>query len=120
VDMLQFSCLQYIFVTIFALVPAVLLEPFPTGWDGSMYFALGYCGIASTLLAMTMMNIGIRYASPNYASLLMSTESAFGCLFGVIFLHEALNARMSAGCVLILAALLISQLQHKPKRAEVR
>ncbi|MDD4075446.1 MAG: DMT family transporter [Eubacteriales bacterium] len=116
VDMFQFSCLQYSFVALYALLPALLFESFPRSWNGEMVFALGYCGIAATLVAMTLMNIGIRYASPNYASLLMSTESAFGCLFGVIFLHELLSARMTAGGVLILGALLISQLKPKEKR----
>ena len=118
VDLLQFSCLQYVFSALFALIPALLFEEFPRVWNGEMLFALGYCGIAATLISMTLMNVGIRYASPNYASLLMSTESAFGCLFGVIFLHEAFSARMAAGCVLILAALLLSQLRGKRERTE--
>ena len=69
-------------------------------------------------LALTMMNIGIKYASAAYASLFMSTESAFGCIFGVIFLQEALTGRMALGCVMILAALVISQLPAKGAATE--
>ena len=43
----------------------------------------------------------------------MSTESAFGCLFGVIFLGEAFTGRMAVGCLLILGALVLSQLPQR-------
>ncbi len=116
VDILQFSCLQLMFAAIFAAVPALGFERFPVVWTLDMLWALAYCGLAATLIAMTLMNIGIRYASPNYASLFMSTESAFGVLFGVIFLQEYLNLRMGIGCALVLFALVLSQLDFSKKK----
>ena len=61
--------------------------------------------------------MGIKYASPTYASLFMSTESAFGCLFGVILLGEIFTGRMALGCLLILIALVLSQLPQKQAAA---
>lgn len=110
VDILQFSSLQLLFAALFAAVPALLFEPIPRAWTADMISALAYCGLGATLLAMTFMNVGIRYASPNYASLLMSTESAFGVVFGILFLDETLHARAAAGCAAVLLALCISQL----------
>ena len=50
---------------------------------------------------------------PRPMPLFMSTESAFGCLFGVIFLGEAFTGRMAVGCTLILGALVLSQLPQR-------
>lgn len=110
VDILQFSSLQLLFAGLFAAGPALLFESFPRVWTPDMFSALAYCGLGATLLAMTFMNVGIRYASPNYASLLMSTESAFGVVFGIVFLHEAMHARAAAGCAAVLLAICISQI----------
>ncbi len=118
VDIFQFSCLQFIFSAIFAFIPALIFESFPRQWTPDMFSALAYCGLAATLIAMTLMNIGIRYASPNYASLFMSTESAFGVVFGVIFLSERLNLRMTLGCLAVLMALVLSQLDFSRKGKE--
>ena len=118
VDVFQFSCLQFAFASAIAFLGAGLVEDFPRVWTADMYGALAYCGLASTLIAMTLMNIGIKYASPDYASLFMSTESAFGCLFGVLFLQEGMSAMMLLGCLIILAALTISQIDFGKRKRE--
>lgn len=113
-NVMQLTCLQFAFAAGFAWLGGLSFETFPKSFTPSMLWELAYCGIAATLLALTMMNVGIKYASPTYASLFMSTESAFGCLFGVIFLQEAFTGRMAVGCLFILLALVLSQLPEKP------
>ena len=112
-DIMQLSCLQFAFAAVFAWMGGLCFETFPASFTPAMIGELAYCGIGSTLLGLTMMNIGIKYASPTYASLFMSTESGFGCLLGVIVLGEIFTGRMALGCLLILAALLLSQLPEK-------
>ena len=112
-DVMQLTCLQFTFAALFAWMGGLAFETFPAAFTLDMVGALAYCGICATLLALTMMNIGIKYATPAYASLFMSTESAFGCLFGVIFLGEAFTGRMAVGCLLILGALVLSQLPQR-------
>ncbi len=112
-DVMQLTCLQFAFAAGFAWLGGLCFETFPSSFTPSMIGELAYCGIAATLLALTMMNVGIKYASPTYASLFMSTESAFGCLFGVLFLGEIFTGRMALGCLLILTALVLSQLPQK-------
>lgn len=112
-NVIQLTCLQFAFAAGFAWMGGFAFETFPARFTPSMLGNLAYCGIAATLLAMTMMNIGIKYATPAYASLFMSTESAFGCLFGVLFLGELFTGRMALGCLLILTALVLSQLPER-------
>ena len=108
-DIMQLACLQLAFAAVLAWIFGLGFEKFPAHFSPQMLGELAYCGIGATLIALTFMNVGIKYATPEYASLFMSTESVFGCLFGVIFLGETLNGRMWAGCALILLALVVSQ-----------
>lgn len=112
-DVMQLTCLQFAFAAVFSWILALALETPPGPLTGEMVWEITYCGVGSTLVALTLMNIGVKYASPEYASLFMSTEAGFGCLFGVIFLHEAMTSRMLLGCVLVLIALALSQIDIK-------
>lgn len=118
VDVMQLTCLQFAFASAYAWIAALLFEQPPASFGAETIGALAYCGIAGTLIALTLQNVGIKYASPEYASLFMSTEAAFGCIFGVIFLNEAMTGRMTLGCVLILCALVLSQVDWKAVMAK--
>lgn len=112
-DLMQLTCLQFWFGALYAWAAALLFEQPPVKIGGDTAFALAYCGIACTLIGLTLQNVGVKYASPEYATLFLSTESAFGCIFGVIFLHEAMTARMIAGGAMVAAALMLSQVEWK-------
>ncbi len=112
-DLMQLTCLQFWFSALYGWAAALLFEQPPANIGGDTAFALAYCGIVCTLIGLTLQNIGVKYASPEYATLFLSTESAFGCIFGVVFLHEAMTARMIAGGVMVVAALALSQVEWK-------
>ena len=61
-----------------------------------------------------------KYLHPVTATLLMSLESVFAVLGGWLFLKELLSARELAGCAVIFAAIILSQLPPElfKKRAE--
>ena len=84
-----------------------------------------YLALACTALSLLLQNVGQKYTNPSSASLILSLESVFGVLFGVIFFHEILNLRLITGFVLIFAAIVISEtelsfLKGKKKRCETR
>ncbi len=68
-----------------------------------------YSGIMSCGLAYTFQIVGQKYTESTVASLIMCLESVFGILCGVIFLHETLTSREILGCVVMFAAIVISQ-----------
>ena len=113
VEVMQLTCLQFAFASGYAWIAALLFEQPPASFGADTIGALAYCGIAGTLIALTLQNVGIKYANPEYASLFMSTEAAFGCIFGVIFLKERMTSRMLLGCILILWALVLSQVDWR-------
>lgn len=69
-----------------------------------------YAGVLSSGVAYTLQIVGQRHTPPATASLLMSFESVFSVLAGAVVLGETLTARESAGCAIMFAAILLSQL----------
>ena len=65
------------------------------------------CGIAYTLQI-----VGQKNASPVVASLLMCLESVFAVITAAIILHEAMAPRETAGCLIMFAAILLSQISE--------
>ena len=78
-----------------------------------------YSGVLSCGVAYTLQIVGQKYTESTVASLLMCSESVFGVVCSAIVLHERLTARETAGCAVMLAAILLSQLApQKPDRAK--
>ena len=74
-----------------------------------------YAGILSCGVAYTLQIIGQKYTNPTMASMIMSLESVFAVLGGMIMLHEMLTIRETIGCLLMFIAILIQQLPEKQK-----
>ena len=75
-------------------------------------------GIMSTGIAFTLQVVAQRHAHPTHASIVMSTEAVFAVLGGYLFLAETLPLRNLAGCALMLAGMIISQLTA-PKQINI-
>lgn len=74
---------------------------------------IAYAGIMSGGVGFTLQIFGQRYTSPTVASLLMSMEAVFGAIFGFLILKELMSARELIGCLLMFAAIIISQLPSR-------
>jgi drug/metabolite transporter (DMT)-like permease len=112
VDVLLLTALQFAATALAALPVALVFAPFPSAATlcvPATYLSLLYLGFGCTLLALVLQNIGIRYAPPAHASLLMSTEALFGALFGVLFLQEPVSVRFGVGAALIIGSIVLSQ-----------
>lgn len=72
-----------------------------------------YTGIMSTGIAFTLQVVAQRHAHPTHASIVMSTEAVFAVLGGYLFLAETLPLRNLAGCALMFAGMIISQLNAR-------
>ena len=72
--------------------------------------ALLYLGVGSSGVGFTLQIIAQKDADPTVASIIMSLESVFGVLGGVFFLGESMSAREYLGCVIVFAAVILSQL----------
>ena len=77
-----------------------------------------YLAVLCTMLGFLLQNVGQKYLAPGITSLLLSFESVFGLIFSVILLGERLTVKLMAGCVLMFAAVLISEVQWKSGKAQ--
>ena len=69
-----------------------------------------YVGLFSVGLAFTFQVIGQRHTQPADAAILLSSETVFAALAGVIFLHEPFTTKQFAGASLILLGILTVEL----------
>ena len=69
-----------------------------------------YLGVISTTLCYLLQTACQRYVDETKAAIVLSMESVFGTIFSIIILHEVITLRMVIGCVIILTAVIISNL----------
>lgn len=69
-----------------------------------------YLGVVSTTVCYLLQTACQRYVDETKAAIILSMESVFGTIFSILILHEHVTLRMTAGCVLILAAVIVSDL----------
>jgi drug/metabolite transporter (DMT)-like permease len=103
-----------------AAVLALLAAPFLDGMfsAGSFDFraiadalpTVLYVGVLSTGVAFTLQAIGQQGLNPSAASIIMSMEAVFSVFGGMLLLQETMTGREILGCILMLAAVILSQL----------
>ena len=114
-DGLKLNCIQALVVTVLSVPWALLTETVDASRIASCWLPLGYAGILSMGVAYTLQIVGQKRVTPSAAALLMSLESVFAALFGWLLLHETMTKAELLGCVLVFAAVVISQLPEKKK-----
>ncbi len=109
-DGVVLSCIQFFFSGAAALIPTLALEqPALTqiagAWAPILYAGILSCGVAYTLQIMAQ-----KDTEPTVVTLVLSLESVFAVLGGGLLLHDWPTLREAFGCVLMLAAIILAQL----------
>lgn len=112
-DGLKLNCIQALVVAVLSVPWALLTETVDASRIASCWLPLGYAGVLSMGVAYTLQIVGQKRVAPSAAALLMSLESVFAALFGWLLLHETMTGAEELGCVLVFAAVVISQLPEK-------
>lgn len=112
-DGLKLNCIQALVAAVLSVPWALLTETVDASRIASCWLPLGYAGILSMGVAYTLQIVGQKRVAPSAAALLMSLESVFAALFGWLLLHETMTRAEELGCVLVFAAVIISQLPEK-------
>lgn len=112
-DGLKLNCIQALVVAVLSVPWALLTETADASLIASCWLPLGYAGVLSMGVAYTLQIVGQKGVAPSAAALLMSLESVFAALFGWLLLHETMTRAEELGCVLVFAAVVISQLPEK-------
>ncbi len=125
VDGVRMSCIQFLTAGTLTLIPAFISDCNASFERVSALFAklgtaepwipLLYAGVLSSGVAYTLQIVGQDGVNPTVASLLMSLESVFAVIGGFFILHETITIRELIGCVLMFAAIILSQLPVSEK-----
>lgn len=113
-ELLPLSCLQFLFASMWGWLFAIFGKPFPAELSWSEWGGLAWLAIMATLVAITMMNIGIKYINPTVTAVIFATESPFACMCGVLFKNDPMTSRIALGIVLVFISLVSSQLGSIP------
>ncbi len=113
VDGIKLSSIQFFVCGILALIPTVLIEKPAIADIVACWGPIMYAGVFSCGIAYTFQILGQQNTNPTVASILMSFESVFGVLTGIVILGNIPTVREAIGCVIMFTAIIISQLPNK-------
>lgn len=82
------------------------------------WVALAYITLIATALTGVLQNRAQKSVTPVQASLIISLDSIFAAIFGVIFLAEVITPTIFLGFIVIFIAIFISELGEKPADSE--
>ena len=105
------SCFQFFVVGVLSSLLALVFEaPLLSAiWDCKIH--LFFAGVVTCGVAYTLQIFGQKNTPPIVASLIMSLESVFAVLGGMLLLNETLSLRELSGCLLMIAAVILSKLK---------
>lgn len=110
-DGIRMSCIQFFTVAIVSTVLSLIFESgTPLSLLSDNLFAILFLGIGSSGIAYTAQILGQKGTNPTVATVILSLESVFGVLGGVIVLGESLSDREILGCFIVFFAVILSQL----------
>lgn len=123
VDALRLAFVQYAACSAFSLLTAAAVETVTLEGLYGAALPIFYGGVLSVGVAYTLQVVAQKDAHPAHAAILLSLEAVFAALGGWLLLGETLSVRGMTGCGLMLAGMLLSQLDAyllKPRRLPVR
>ena len=110
-DSILLTVVQIGTVTFCSLCAVIIFETpvFPQG--PGVWEAIFITSIFATVGAYLIQNIAQRFTSPTHTALIFTGEPVFAGIFGYFLLNERLSDWAIFGCVLILCAMIISELK---------
>ncbi len=112
-DGVKVSFVQMTFAGLLSLICAFIFEEPRIADIAAAWVPIAYAGMLSCGVAYTLQIIGQKYTEPTVASIIMSLESVFAVLGGALLLSEIPTWWELAGCTLMFAATVISQIPSK-------
>lgn len=119
VSPLKFSMGQFLVCCIESTVCALIFESGTSFADvQSAAVPLFYGGVMSVGVAYTCQILGQKDSEPTFAAIVLSMESVFSVIGGVLLLHAHMEIQGYIGCMLIFGGIVLSQLKIPKASAE--
>ena len=113
---LHFSLGQFVVCAILGLITMFLFEaPTVEGiWNAK--WAILYCGVLSVGVAYTLQVVAQRRVDPTFAAIVLSTESVFSAIGGVIFGTDRISPLGYFGCIVMFGGIVLSQINFQQRK----
>jgi len=105
------ACGQFIACSVLALATGAATEPLSLHGMLQAAGPIAYTGVLSVGLAFSLQVVALRHAHAADAAIVLSSETVFTAVAGALFMGDRMGATGVAGCGLILACVLLVQLQ---------
>lgn len=102
--MMQFLVCGVLSLMVSAVIEVTTLDGVFAAWG-----SLAYAGLISVGIAYTLQVLAQKHAHPAHAAIILSLETVFAAIGGILFLGESLGILALFGCALMLLGMLISQ-----------
>jgi drug/metabolite transporter (DMT)-like permease len=116
INPLKLSFIQFATCSVLSLITAFIFEDITMSGISGALVPILYSGLLSVGVAYTLQVVAQKNAKPSHAAIILSMESVFGAIGGIIILGETMSGRGYIGCALILAGILASQINFSPKQ----
>ncbi|MCK9217894.1 MAG: DMT family transporter [Firmicutes bacterium] len=112
-DAILLSLLHMVFVALFGSITAIIVEPFPTNISVISFGSLLFMGILCTAFGFLVQIVALNYTTATHEAIIFTMEPVFGAITSWILLNEQLGVKGIVGGVLIVFAMLLSELNIK-------
>jgi drug/metabolite transporter (DMT)-like permease len=109
-DAIQTSVIQFAVCSVLSWIVALAVEPMQWSMFTASLWPILYGGLMSVTIGYTLQVVAQQKAHPAYASIILSLESVFAVFGGWLILGEHLSSRALAGCLLMLAGMIVVQI----------
>lgn len=108
-DPFLIATLQIWVACILAYGYLIITDSFVITINSSNIGGLLYLGVVGSAITFLIQNVAQKYTSATHAGIIMSMESVFGTILGIIFLGEIFTFRMGLGAIVIFLALVVAE-----------
>jgi len=113
IDGVVISCIQMFICGLISIPGMLLFEEIDWNLIMQCRVPILYAGVLSCGVAYTLQIVAQKYTEPTVASMIMSLESVFALLSGMIILKESIAPHEILGCVLMFVAIILAQLPER-------
>jgi drug/metabolite transporter (DMT)-like permease len=115
----QLAVTQYIVCAVLSMITALIFEHISMENISLAAIPILYGGILAVGVAFTLQIVAQQNAPPAHAAIILSLETVFAFLGGIMILHEDHTPKKWIGCALILAGMMIAQLYRGSNRSKM-
>lgn len=113
INSLKLSMLQFIVCGLVNLIFALIFDDIELSAILSAKWSILYCGLLSVGVGYTLQVVAQRISDPNFAAIVLSTESVFSAIGGVLFGIDSIDPLGYVGCFVIFCGIVFSQIEFK-------